>query len=242
VRDRAADKIAEYILPIPFLALMAWLHFGLGVRLTVFALGAASWVAGVWVKVLLYHTVVKKLPHEEPGLRRTALLNGTLSGLSELGLALAFFALLGRMSLADLVAFGTSIGAVEAMIAIGESPLKGTALQGPIEQVEEVIDGLSGPRRVFYRHWMPMLERIMAGIAHVSTRGLVYVAWHTRSPLPFAIALAFFILADGTITYRRLAAGRLTDLATFRRTEYLLFGLSLILLAAFAFFWWRLGT
>jgi len=233
-----SDRLLSVAVTLPFLAAIAYLHLSKGVALKLFILGSGSWGFGCILKLVLYQGIIRRLPHDPAHILRTSTLNGLVSGVTEIGLALVFFALLPPLSLWEVVAFGVGIGTIEAlMVATPSNPLKGTALEKASMELDATIEGLTGGRRWVYAGVVPPAERIIAGFVHVGTRGLAYVTIHTGDPMPVLIALAAFIVADGFMGYRLYALGRLSDLRVLNRVIAVLLAIAVLVMAAFAAYW-----
>lgn len=237
---RLVDRITGIVVVLPFAAAIAWLHFGEGIPLKTFIFGSGSWGFGCIAKMALYHGVIRRLSHDPRHLLRTSVIHGLVSGATELGFALALFAWLPPLSFWEVVAFGVGIGTIEAVLmATPGHPLKGTALEGAVGDLERTIAQRSGIVRVFHESVLPVAERLSAGVFHVGTRGLAYVGYRASSPWPIGLALAAFLVADGILGYRLTALGRLSDLRVLRRVELGLAVVALAMLAAFLVAWPR---
>jgi hypothetical protein len=240
--DRLREGALRALLLAPFIGAILYLHAAHGVAYNAFIFGSGSWGFALMLKLLLYHGVIRRLPHEGAGLARAALANGVASGLCELGMALAAFAFLGGRTLGELLAFGIGIGAIEAFLVVTPgSPLRGTGLGPAADELQRTVDGLTGGARLVHRDLLPIAERWGAAVFHVGSRGLVYITYATGAPLPFLLALAGFAYADGWAGYRLLHAGRLADLAVLRRTFVSLAAVAAGLLLAFLWLWSRLA-
>ena len=237
---RLREGALRALLLAPFVVAILHLHAAHGVAYDAFVFGSGSWGFAVGLKMLLYHAVIRRLPHEGAGLEWTALANGALSGLCELGMALAAFAFLGGRTFAELIAFGVGIGAIEAfVVASPGDPLRGTALGPAAAELRRTVEELRGAARLVHRDLLPVAERWAAAVFHVGSRGLVYLSYATGSALPFLLALAGFVYADGWAGYRLLHSGRLTDLAVLRRTQLGLAAAAAVLLLVFLGLWGR---
>jgi len=212
-RRAEREGLHPLLMLAPFALLIAYLWRVHGVHHDVFIAGSGSWGVGCLLKMALYQLVIRRLPHDPARIGTTSLLNGLASGLTELGAALAAFALLPPLSLTDVLGFGAAIGAIEAYVAASTRSselLAGTRLEAPARELEAAVVRLPRSRRRLVTHAAPLAERIIAGALHVGTRGLVYVTFLGRGPFPAALALFAFVLADGAVAYRSLHEGRLT--------------------------------
>jgi hypothetical protein len=233
-----SDRLFSLAVLLPFGAAIAYLYYRKDVAFDSFIFGSGSWGFGCILKLVLYHGVIRKLRHDSTTILGVSALNGLVSGVTELGLALAFFAFLPVLSLWDVVAFGVGIGTIEAfVVAPPSNPLKGTALEKSADELEAMVARLSGGQRFVYGQVLPFTERLIAAAIHVGTRGLVYVAYHSANPLPFVIALAAFLFADGLIGYRLIHQGRLCELRVLNRTYVALSVIAVLVLAGFLLYW-----
>ncbi len=232
------------LLVAPFLAGLLVLWRGHGVHHDVFIFGTGSWGVGCLVKLAVYHLGIRRLSHDPQNLGRVSLLNGLSSGITELGAALAFFAFLPRLALADVIGFGLAIGALEAFLAGSKRTselLAGTELEDATRAIEAAHARRSGGRRLALATLAPLAERLIAGGLHVGTRGLVYVSYlRADSPvaaLPAVLAVGIFVIADGVVGYRWLREGRLTEPGALFRAYAVLAALAAIGLAGFLWSW-----
>lgn len=238
MRRTFVDRVFSVAVLLPFAMAVGYLHYAKGVPLKCFIYGSGSWGFGCILKLVLYHGVVRKLRHDPSRILGTAALNGLVSGVTELGLALIFFVFLPVLTFWELVAFGVGVGTIEAfVVATTSNPLKGTALEKSADELEAMVSRLSGGRRLAYGYVLPFTERLIAAVIHIGTRGLVYVGYRSSSLLPFAIALTAFVLADGIIGYRLVYQGRLRDLNALNGTYLGLSIIAVLVLAAFLGLW-----
>jgi len=231
-------KYLNTLILLPFAAAIFWLHGAKGVSFDYFIYGSGSWGIGCILKIVLYQAVVRRIRHTDKNILRVSALNGFFSGVSELGAALAIFAFIPAPSFWDIVAFGVGIGAIEAfLVATPSNPLKGTGLEKPAAEIEAVIAALPKGPRFVYTYLTPLLERLLAAVIHIGTRGLAYATYRTANPVPIVLALLAFVLADGVVGYRLLQQGRLKDLRVLGRFYLFFFILAAACLAAFFLFW-----
>jgi hypothetical protein len=232
------DRLLGVLILLPFAAAILWLRYAKGVSFDSFIYGSGSWGIGCILKIVLYHTIVRRIQHTKHNIFRVSALNGVFSGVSELGAALAIFAFMPAPSFWDMVAFGVGIGAIEAfLVATPSNPLKGTGLEKPTAEIEAVIAALPKGPRFVYSCVTPLVERILAAVIHIATRGLAYVTYRGANPLPIAIALLAFVLADGVVGYRLLQQGKLKDLRVLNQFYLFFLILATACLAVFAAFW-----
>ncbi len=234
----SADRAFSLAVLLPFVAGIGYLHYAKDVSFKSFVYGSGSWGFGCVLKLVLYHGMVRRLRHDPSRILGTAALNGLVSGIAELGLALLFFVFLPTLTFWEVVAFGVGIGSIEAfVVATTENPFRGTALERAAEEFEVAVSRLSGVPRLVYGHILPFSERVMAAAIHIGTRGLVYVGYHSRNPLPIVVALAVFLVLDGVIGYRLIHQGRLCDFRVLNKFYMGLSAIAVIIVAGFLLFW-----
>ena len=232
------DRLFGALILLPFALAILWLHYDWKTPFIFFIYGSGSWGFGCILKLLLYHGVIRRLRHDEGRILGVSALNGLVSGLTELGVALVFFVFLGEMAFDRVVAFGIGIGTIEAyLVAAVSNPLRGTELEEASRRLEAAVAALPDDRRWIYRYALPCAERLLAAAIHVGTRGLVYLSWHRGNPLPFAAALLVFVVADGVLGYRMLHQGKLEDFRVLNRAYAALLGLAALVLAGFLYLW-----
>jgi hypothetical protein len=233
-----SDRVFSVTVLLPFAAGIAYLHYAKGVPFKCFIYGSGSWGFGCVLKLALYQGVVRRLRHDPSHIMGTSALNGLVSGVTELGLALVFFAFLPVLSFWEVVAFGVGIGTIEAfVVGTTSNPLKGTALEKSADELAATVARLSGGRHFVYGYLLPFTERLIAAVIHVGTRGLVYVGYLSSNPWPFLMAMAAFFLADGIIGYRLIHQERLSELRVLNRTYVGLSIIAVLVLAAFLLAW-----
>lgn|GEM_PF-1630073 len=238
MKRTSGDRAFSLTVLLPFAVAIGYLHYSKDVPFKCFIYGSGSWGFGCILKLVLYHGVVRRLRHDPSRILGTAALNGLVSGITELGFALVFFAFLPVLTFWEVVAFGVGIGTIEAFVgATTANPLKGTALEKSADELEAMVGRLSGGPRLVYGYILPFSERVIAAVIHIGTRGLVYVAYHSANPLPLVMALAAFFLADGIIGYRLIHQGRLCDLRALNKTYAGLSAIAVIVLAGFLLYW-----
>ncbi|MDP1621887.1 MAG: hypothetical protein Q8M08_06070 [Bacteroidales bacterium] len=163
-------------------------------RKLIIGYGILSWIIGVGLfKMPVYHLVVVKFLHGRLSNKWLGITQGLVSAFSELGSALIFFHfVLTDLSLPQLIGFGLAAGAVESVILpfIG-NPFTGTPLEKHTADMEQKMSlNLS-------MQWMGVLERLIAMVIHIASRGLIYVSMITFSLLPGIIAVVTFAAVDG---------------------------------------------
>jgi|Deesub1362B_J571_1020462.scaffolds.fasta_scaffold03388_2 hypothetical protein len=223
---------------LPYVFAIYDFHYQKNVSSDYFIYGSGSWGIACIVKMFLYHGVVQYVHRRKRSIEFISVLNGLFSGITELGAASIFFWFLPKMNFWQVVAFGTGIGTIEAIVAVSISdPLKGTALEKGTNKIQALLQNLPGKQKFFFTLFLPWSERMIAGILHIGTRGLVYVSISQHKLLPFGLALAIFILVDGVIVYRMLFAGKLKTPRDLSKMYLALLLLSMIALISFLLFW-----
>jgi len=178
-----------------------YLRFRRGAAWRWFWLGIASWSLALVLKLVLYAIVGSFGP--PPGVLATAA--GLASAACELGMAAVF---LRRRPLptADVLAFGTGIGAFEVLFtlvvaALGVGADVGGAAGGAAT--------MSAALACFFF----LLERAVTLVGHVASRVLVYESLQSRRLLPAGVAVATFACVDGTTAYGEVAGWAWNDAA-----------------------------
>ncbi len=175
-------------------------YFGVPRKLIV-GWGVLSYVIGVTAfKMPVYHLLVVRILHARLSHRWLSAAHGLVSAISELGAAVLFFVfVLPPLTLAQLIGFGVSAGAVEAiMLPFIQNPLKGTPLgEHASEMIEKSFESKLIP-------WMAVIERILAFVPHVAARSLVYISLVSGNWLPALLGIATFASIDGRAYYAHL--------------------------------------
>lgn len=189
-------SIAVGLLPVVVLIQ----YFGVSRKLII-GWGVLAYVAGTTaIKMPLYHLFVVKVLHGRLSHLWLSVVQGLVSSISELTAALLFFVfVVPDLNLTQLLGFGVSAGAVEAiMLPFIQNPLKGTPVG---EHASEVINKSSSSPLIA---WMAVVERAIAFIPHVAARGLVYISLVTGNLIPALIAVLTFASIDGRAYYAHL--------------------------------------
>jgi len=233
-----AAVISSAAILLPFAAAILFLHFEKSVAIDSFILGSGSWGFGAGLKLIVYQLIVRKLRHDPDRILRVSAINGLVSGVTELGAALALFPFLQNPDIWDIVGFGVGIGTIEAfLVGTVPNPLKGTALEKAASELDAAVSRLHGVRRFVIAQALPWLERIIAAFIHIGTRGLVFVTYRTANPVPFLLALAAFFFADGIVGYRLLYQGKLTDFRVLGKVYAILALIAVAVVAGFLSTW-----
>lgn len=229
------------IIPVfPFVAAIVYLVFVKGIWWRVLIFGSGSWGVGCIVKMIIYHLGVRRLSHEGRNIRLVAALQGIVSGITEIGAAGVFFLLLRPLEFFEVVAFGVAIGAIESLLAVTPgSQLKGTALEKAVLEADNYVKTLPGRQRVIHNDLASTVERIIAGVFHVGTRGLAYVAVVSSAYWILIIPLAAFMAADG-IGYFKIYRGHFKNPVMVWRFYIFLAVIAVLIVFIFIWLWAKL--
>jgi hypothetical protein len=197
--------------------------------------GILSWIIGVaCLKMPIYHLFVVKFLHKRLSNKWLGITQGLISAFSELGSAFIFFQfVLPDLSLPQLIGFGVAAGAVESIVLpfIG-NPLIGTPLEeNTVNMEQKVSSDLS-------MQWMAVIERVIAMVIHISSRGLIYVSMIKFSLLPGLIAVLTFAAVDGRAYYGLLEKWAFDDIRVLRKFYLYLAIIALVQLSGFLFFYY----
>jgi hypothetical protein len=196
--------------------------------------GILSWIIGVAIlKMPIYHLLVVKVLHERLSNKWLGITQGLVSAFSELGSAFIFFQfVLPVLSLPQLIGFGVAAGAVESIVLtfIG-NPLTGTPLEKHTADMEQkVSSNLS-------MQWMGVIERVIAMVIHISSRGLIYVSMIKFSLIPGLIAILTFAAVDGRGYYALLEKWAFDDIRVLRKFYVFLAIIALVQISSFILFY-----
>ncbi len=244
VKVQDANKRGINYATILFFLGIAYLYFVHDIKLIYFLYGSGSWGVGCLLKIILYSLIVKKLPHNSDKITVTATINGFISGISELGAALLFFILFPIESFLQILAFGIGIGAFEALLTSSTKSsklFKDTELEKPALELEAIMNDSQGLKRIMYHQIFPAVERIIAGLIHIGTRGLALISLLTFNPFPLLLAIMSFTLSDGIIGYKMLYEGKLNNLKNLNKTYYYLSAVALLTISAFLILWMKMA-
>jgi len=182
----------------------------------------------------LYHLLVVKFLHKRLSNKWLGFTQGFISAFSELGSAYIFFLfVVPFLTLPQLIGFGMAAGAVESIVLpfIG-NPFIGTPLEKHSENMEQKISSNLSTQ------WMGVIERIIAMVIHISSRGLIYVRMITCSLLPGLTAILTFAAIDGTGYYALLEKWAFDDIRILRKLYLFLAITVFVQLSSFLFFYY----
>ncbi|MDM7924760.1 MAG: hypothetical protein QUS35_01975 [bacterium] len=218
---------------------LAYLSLEMKVPVKAFLFGTGSWGIGCILKILAYSLFVQPLHQKGRSLKAVALLNGFLSGLFELSASVLIILLVRHKYTFDppsIIGFGLAIGAFESLIVVfssGNELFKGTSLEKSSAETIRFLEGLRGSKSFLFNMVCPVTERMIATTLHVATRGMVFTALSSRTPLPFLAAMAVFVVADGWLGYYDHATGRLSTERGYLKIHLYLLMLALVSITAY---------
>lgn len=209
------NVLLKITLVIISVAPVLYLHQIESVPFKAFILGTGSWGIGLILKMIAHQLVLVPLQKHNSSPLVVSIINGFISGIFELSAAAGVIFLMKDKFAFDyysIIGFGLAIGSFESLIIAfnsGESLLKGTALEKTTEQISQQYENAKGFKQLLYYYFYPVLERVLATLIHISTRGLIFVAVFQISLFPIIIALVVFIIADGLLGYYFNITGKL---------------------------------
>lgn len=169
-----------------------------GVSLYVPAWGAGLWAGAVALKRVLGSALDSVLPlsgrqADQPGWNSAAL-HGLLSAITELGVAALYLWNWRDATLAEVLGFGVGAACAEVIYVVGLGFLKREADPAALDAWAQ-----AARRSLWVRFTVP-IERLLAGIGHVGSRGLVWIGLQLALPIGVAIVLLavfLFAVVDG---------------------------------------------
>jgi hypothetical protein len=198
--------------------------------------GFLAWIVGVTgLKMPLYHFFVVPVLHRLLSPAWLGVVQGVISAATELGAAALFFLfVVPNLSFTELIGFGCAAGSLEAIILPAiPTAFRGTPLKGHAAKV------LATQGTSMLMPWLDVLERALASVVHLSTRGLVYVGMKTASAIPIVIAVGTFAAIDGVVYYGHLRKWRFEDASVLARFYTFLAAVALIQALSFVGFYRR---
>jgi len=209
------------------------------VPLKAFILGTGSWGIGLIFKMITHQLIVVRLSDRSFPQIIVSFTNGFLSGLFELGATVAVILLVKDKFVFDykaIISFGLAIGSFESLIValnFNNNLMKGTALEKTTEAMERRLEKVKGIKLFIYQFIFPVAERILCIFLHISTRGLIFVSFLSKTIFPIPIALLVFIIADGILGYYFQISGKLLTDKGFAKLYVNLFILTAIVTTTF---------
>ena len=186
------------------------------VPIKIFILGTGSWGIGVILKMVLHQLIIVPLQSKRKSTFLNSVVNGILSGITELFAAFFIITLMKNKIEFDfnaIISFGLAIGSLEILIVVfnkDKNIFKGTALENSSEKTLEYFRNSTGIEYFILNFLLTIYERILALLLHISTRGLVFVTIFTGSVVPIGIALLVFTITDGPLAFYYHITGKLT--------------------------------
>ena len=166
-------------------------------------LGAGAWAVAVVVTAGPGAGLWMLLEKARVSPRPKAALWGVWSAICELGAAAVVFTRVAEFpAFVDAIGFGVGAGAVEAAITMCAAAVARKAAEDPVTG---------------FMAWSGVLERALASVGHIASRGLVWVglqAWVLSPAL--VVAGATFAIVDGIASYGSEAEWDWTDPATLK--------------------------
>lgn len=213
-------KLTDYLLKAILLsiALIPLIYFNQikDVPFKAFILGTGSWGIGLIFKMISHQLLIVRLQNKGISKLLYSSINGFLSGFFELFAAYLIIIFMKEKFVFDfnaIISFGLAIGSFETIIVVfskDNNLLKGTALAEQSKELDKYLKNTTGIQYYVYNLIFPIIERVMATLIHISTRGLVFISIITGSILPILIALIVFIIADGLLGFYYYITGKLT--------------------------------
>jgi hypothetical protein len=164
------------------------------------ALGAASWVLAVTIKLLVMR--IPGVPAVVASGSFGAAVWGLFSAGCELGLCALLLVFGGYdvdLSMANILAVGVGVASAEILYVFAAAIRE--HLRGRDE--EALKQWIVGARQSLWVRNMLFIERLSATLGHIGTRGLVLLAIDSATIWPAAIALMSFAVVDGIAIFGR---------------------------------------
>jgi hypothetical protein len=210
------------------------------VPIKIFILGTGSWGIGVILKMIFHQLIIVPLQSKRKSTFLISVVNGILSGITELFAAFFIITLMKNKIEFDfnaIISFGLAIGSLEILIVVfskNKNLFKGTSLEDSSKKTIEYFKKSTGIEYFIINFLLAIYERILALLLHISTRGLVFITIFTGSVLPIGIALLVFTIADGPLAFYYHVTGKLTTLKSV--TELIFYFTVLTALSVFVFY------
>ncbi len=197
-------------------------------------LGAIAWVIAVVLKVFLGWGVDALSERSFKSQKAKAAIWGVWSSACELGVTAAVF-LFAYPSLENAIGFGVGAGVVELFYLLLQQAVK-TKTASSNQQNEA-----TQPSKDRFMEWSGVIERSLALIGHVSSRGLIWLGIRALYLTPFLLsAILLFSIVDGVATYGVSVGWDWTNSSIYKRftrwvsivgaVEVILFALGVLLL------------
>lgn len=207
------------------------LIFAFSASLIPIAIGAAAWAIALGIKIPLIILTDRILESEiiPSDSKLTALLNGMVSAIAELGIsAFCFFVIFPNIPFVDIVGFGAGASSIEILlISTYVMIIKDQQNSAKIEVWS------AGAKKSQCVRYMTIIERIVALIGHVGSRGLVYLSIFYDHPDLAVVAFIAFSATDGIANYGKTKKWNWFDPKTCKQFYCLLFLIGLIEICIF---------
>ena len=229
------EIISKILLVVIAILPILYFHIIKDIPIKAFIFGAGSWGIGSIFKIFAHQLVVKKLSNKKTNNLNVSIANGFVSGISELGGAFLIILLVIALkkftfTFDSILAFGIGIGSLETLLVVYKNTsalLKGTSLEESSIKFEEAFK-IMEMHNHFIIIYIPIIERILATLIHISTRGLVFITVFSQNIFPTIIAIVVFIIADGFLGYNYLVNNKLITKKGLNKFYYYLFILTII--------------
>ena len=203
------------------------------VPIKAFIIGSGSWGIGLVFKMIFHQLIVVKLNKKKVPIIYESITNGVISGLFELFGAFVIIVVMLPKFIFDynaIICFGLAIGSLETIIVAfaGDNLLAGTTLEPSSIKLSQQLKNSEGIKYYTDNYMLPIIERILATLIHISTRGMIFLAIITNNVFPFVVAFVVFIIADGLLGYYYMISGRIRTSIDLYRLYIYLFMLTII--------------
>ena len=156
--------------------------------------GGLTWLVSILIKFTLASLVHRLLPQKHPGLYASTL--GFLSALSELGVAGFVFQwyLNDGANIPSIIAFAMGAGCTEILFVLAPNLLARTS-------DAQIATWVAGARQSMVVRHLLFIERLIALVGHIGSRGVVCVAIAEDFLWAAFVVLVTFALTDGLTVY-----------------------------------------
>jgi hypothetical protein len=198
--------------------------------------GAVVWFVSVMAKSRTVRLLRASWLPQPGSVRGTAVLQGLVSALLELGFATAYLATLAafdiQLDFVDILGFGVGAGSAEAGYVLW------LGVFGPKPKQEELAAWVRGARSSWCVRYSVPVERLFALIGHAGSRGLIGLALFGAAPLAWlwaVLAIVLFALVDGVAVYGHQRQWQWHDPPVCRRAQSFFALVSVVEIALFTF-------
>ncbi|MBL8986294.1 MAG: hypothetical protein JNJ80_08490 [Gemmatimonadetes bacterium] len=206
----------------------AFLLLGLGLPLIValagvsswtwIVLGAGAWGGGVLLKTLLGGPVGAACQALRPRQSFRSVWWGVWSAVCELGVAALVFAVVTPFpTLGEAIGFGVGAGSLEAFYVLYLA-IRATGADGLVDASGRAVAAAPAGPVDRFQEWSGVLERFLASVGHLASRGLVWAGMQAAVLVPgLAFAVATFAAIDGVAFHGSVAKWDWADPGLSRR-------------------------